>query len=196
MPISATHFFKTLITMSKFVPLVISTLIFSGCTTAPGYTVQSRPANARPLPSTLIYFYPTRGQTAKQQDRDRYECYLWSVKQTGYDPGKEQLAPHQRVEVKPIAPPGTDVATGMASGAILGSIFSPRHDHGQGMVFGAIAGALIGSASEAAKQEQAQQIQQHYDSMNNQQYARKETQARNYRRAMSACLEGRGYSVR
>jgi len=195
MPISTSHFVKTLSASPRLTLFVLGTLILSGCT-APGYTVQSRPANARPLPSTLLYFYPTRNQSKEQQERDRYECYLWAAKQSGYDPGQEQLAPHQRVEVRPAAPPGSDVATGMASGAVLGSIFSPRHNHGQGMVFGAIAGAIIGSASEAAKQDQAQQIQQHYDAMDNQQYARKETQARNYRRAMSACLEGRGYTVR
>jgi len=181
-----------LIKLSVFVLL---TMILTGCT-APGYTIQSKPAETRPLPSTPIYFYPTRAQSMEQQERDRYECYLWAVKKSDFDPGQAQLAPHQRVEVKPASPPGSDVAAGAASGAIIGSILSSRHDHGQGLIFGAITGAILGAASEFAKQQQAQQIQQHYDAMDARRYAQLESQARNYRRAMSACLDGRGYTVR
>lgn len=179
----------------RFVLFGIMATIIIGCT-SPGYTVQSKPARAKPLPSTPIYFYPTRGQSIQQQERDRYECYLWAVKQTGFDPAQEQLAPHQRVEVKPTSPPGSDVAVGAASGAVVGSILSSPHHRGEGLVFGAITGAILGAASESAKQEQMEKIQQHYDAMDARQYARLETQARNYRRAMSACLEGRGYTVR
>ncbi|MCI0506751.1 MAG: hypothetical protein L0Z73_11675 [Gammaproteobacteria bacterium] len=64
-----------------------------------GYTVKAQPAVSQPLPTTTVYFYPTRGQSEQQQDRDRYECYMWAVKQTGFDPGQAQLAPHQRIEV-------------------------------------------------------------------------------------------------
>lgn len=34
-----------------------------------------------------VFVYPTRGQSTKQTSQDRYECYLWSVDQTGFDPG-------------------------------------------------------------------------------------------------------------
>ncbi len=179
----------------KLFAFVLLSIIVTGCTT-PGYTVHPRPAEARPLPSTPIYFYPTRGQSMEQQERDRYECYLWAVKQSGFDPGQAQLAPHQRVEVKPTTPPGSDVAAGAVGGAIIGSIVSPRHDRGHGLVFGAITGAILGAASESAKQQQAQRLQRHYDAVDAQRYAQLERQARDYRRAMSACLEGRGYTVR
>ena len=33
-----------------------------------------------------IFIYPNEGQTEEQRDRDRYECYVWAVKQTGFDP--------------------------------------------------------------------------------------------------------------
>lgn len=161
----------------------------------PAYTVRSHPASSQ-LPSVTLYFYPTKGQSKTQQERDRYECYLWAKKQTGYDPSQEQLAPHQRIEVQSATPPGSDAAAGAITGAVLGSIFSPRHDHGQSMVFGAITGAMLGAASEEAKQQQAEQIQQHYNAKDAQRYARQERQASDYRRAMSACLEGRGYTVR
>ena len=37
--------------------------------------------------SPEIFVYPNRGQSDEQRDRDRYECYNWAVKQTGFDPG-------------------------------------------------------------------------------------------------------------
>ncbi|MCI0506750.1 MAG: hypothetical protein L0Z73_11670 [Gammaproteobacteria bacterium] len=78
----------------------------------------------------------------------------------------------------------------------MGSMIAPHHDRGFGLVFGAITGAMIGAASDAARQQQAEQIQQQYDARDMQYYARVEKQARDYRRAMTACLEGRGYAVR
>jgi len=35
-----------------------------------------------------LFVYPNQGQSAKQTSMDRYECYLWSVEQTGFDPGE------------------------------------------------------------------------------------------------------------
>lgn len=168
--------------------------VFNACS-PPAYTVQPRPTQPPAMPATEIYFYPARGQTSAQQERDRYECYLWAVKQSGFDPGQAQLAPHQRIEVKPVPAPGTDAAVGAFSGAVIGSMLAAPHDRGEGMVFGAITGALLGAASDAERQQQAQRIQQYYDSKDAQRYSRLERQARDYRRAMAACLEGRGYTV-
>jgi hypothetical protein len=33
-----------------------------------------------------LYVYPARGQTDDQAQRDRYECHLWAVDQTRFDP--------------------------------------------------------------------------------------------------------------
>lgn len=174
----------------------VAAIVLLGCAPS-GYTVKKEPVETpRPLPATTVYFYPTRGQSETQQDRDRYECYLWAVKQSGFDPGQAQLAPHQRVEVKPVAPPGADTAAGAATGAVIGAMVAPYHDHGFGLVFGAITGAMIGAASDAARQEEAERIQKQYDAKEAQRYAQVEKQARDYQRAMTACLEGRGYSVR
>lgn len=164
----------------------------SGCA-EPAYHVVPSQAPPPPPPSYEIIFYPARGQSPAQQDRDRYECYLWARKQTGFDPNQAQLAPHQRVQVVPATPPGANVVSGAVTGAVVGSLITPPPQQGQGMVFGAIAGAMIGAAKDQAQQQQAAQIQQQYES---QQYARTDMQARNYKRAMTACLEGRGYTVR
>ena len=177
--------------------IVMSMLSFLLISCAPpAYTVRSHSTSPPPLPSVTLYFYPLKGQSKDQQDRDRFECYQWAKKQTGYDPGQEQLAPHQRIEVQSATPPGSDTAAGAITGAVIGSLLAPRHDRRQSMFFGAITGAMLGAASEDAKQQQAQQMQQHYDTKDAQRYARLERQASDYRRAMSACLEGRGYTVR
>ncbi len=174
---------------------VMSSAVLLGCAPS-GYVVQSHPADKPPLPTTTVFFYPTQGQSQEQQDRDRYECYRWAVKQSGFDPGQSQLAPHQRIQVTPTVPPGSDTAAGAFGGAVLGSMLSSRHDDGFGMVFGALTGAMLGAASDEARQQQAAQAQQHYDAKEAQQYARLEKQSRDYQRAMTACLEGRGYTVR
>lgn len=176
--------------------LACATAVLWGCA-QPGYTVKRGPAESPGSPpTTTVYFYPTRDQSPEQQDRDRYDCYLWAVKQSGFDPGQAQLAPHQRVEVRPAAPPGADTAAGAVSGAVIGAVVAPHDDRGFGLVFGAITGAMIGAASDAARQEQAERIQRQYDEEEARRYARLEKQARDYQRAMTACLEGRGYAVR
>ncbi len=155
----------------------------------------TEPVPAAPPPPTQVYFYPTKGQSAAQQDRDRYECYLWARQQTGFDPSAPALAPHQRVQVIPTAPPGRDTAAGAVTGAVIGAVVSPPGRSAEGAVVGAVTGAVVGAASDTARQEQAERVQEHYDRRAAQRAARIEQQASSYRRAMAACLEGRGYTV-
>ena len=35
-----------------------------------------------------LIVYPKQGQSAEQEKRDKYECYLWAVKETGFDPSQ------------------------------------------------------------------------------------------------------------
>lgn len=153
----------------------------------------------RTLPPTRVYFYPTAGQGAAQQDRDRYECHLWAVKQSGFDPSLPLPAPSPRVEVIPSPPPGHDTAVGAVTGAVIGAAIGSPRSTGEGAVVGAVAGAVIGAASDASRQEQAEVIERRYDQrrydQSSQRTAQVERQAQEYRRAMGACLEGRGYAV-
>ena len=189
--------------------LALSALSFTlaSCAEAPARPAPARTVRAAPPPppaaapapqpvSTQVYVYPTSGQNADQQGRDRYECYLWSVKQTGFDPSQAHLAPHQRVEVIPAQPPGSDTIAGAATGAILGAVIANPRNAAAGAVGGAIVGGALGAASDASRQAQTKQIQERYDRRNNAQSAQIDEQASNYRRAMTACLEGRGYTVK
>lgn len=158
-----------------------------GCATYPGPWADAPPPAA---PDTRVYVYPAAGQDAAQTDRDRYECHLWAVKQTGFDPGSPQLAPHQRVAVVDGPPPGSGTAVGAATGAFIGAATASPRDTGAGLVLGAITGALIGTAAEQSANDRAAA-----EARSQARYGLEE-QAGNYRRAITACLQGRHYTVR
>ncbi len=152
------------------------------------------PAPRAPL--TQVYFYPKEGQTTEQQSRDHYECYNWAVQQTGFDPSQSSIPPERRVKVVPMPPPGHDTAILAIAGAVLGALIAgPRHA-GAGALIGAGSGAVVGAASDVSRQQQARQMEEAYANRDQALDARYEGEARDFRRAMSACLEGRGYSVK
>ena len=183
--------------VNTFVLALAVILILSSCMPPPARNAEIREESYQaPPPPTEVFFYPNRGQLAEQQDRDSYECYLWAVKQTGYDPSMPNLAPHHRVTVVPEPPPGTGTAVGAVTGAILGAAAASRHNTAEGVLVGAMAGAMFGTAADLARQERAEDIQAYYDRKTNQSIAETERRAGQYRRALSACLEGRGYTVR
>jgi len=179
--------------------VLTSLLLLAGCATyepppAPHHV--EPPAAPAPAPSTQVYVYPTSGQSAAQLDRDRYECHTWAVKQSGFDPSQAQVAPHQQVQVVAMPPPGTDVVAGATTGAVLGAVVSRPGDAGGGAIIGAVAGAVLGAASQSAREQQVSAVQHRYDQREAQIAARLELQASGYRRAIGACLEGRGYTVK
>jgi len=147
-------------------------------------------------PSTQVFFFPQRGQSNEQQSRDHYECYNWAIQQTGFDPGESAIPTDQRVQVVPMPPPGHDTAVLAVAGAVLGALLGgPRHAAG-GAIIGATGGVIAGAASDTARQEEAQRLNEYYATQHRISDAQLEAKAANFRRAMSACLEGRGYSVR
>ena len=178
-----------------FLMTLLTVIMLSSCSYSSAQHDQSLSSQTPKPPPTQIFFYPNKGQDASQQDRDRYECYLWAVDQTGFDPSIPQLAPHQKVEVVPSPPAGHDTAVSAITGAVLGAIVSSPHNAAEGAAIGAVAGGILGAASDSARQEQAQQLQNRYNRQEIRKLSRMEKQAQNYRRAMAACLEGRDYSV-
>ena len=146
-------------------------------------------------PMTQVYFYPKEGQTKEQQSQDHYECYNWAVQQTDFDPSQSSIPPEQRVKVVPMPPPGHDTAVMAIAGAVLGALIAgPRHA-GAGALIGAGSGAVAGAISDESRQQYAQQMQEAYVNRDQALDARYEAKASDFRHAMSACLEGRGYSV-
>jgi len=175
---------------SRLLPIggLLALTAISGCVSQPVATAPAGP------PDTRVYFYPTQGQSSEQQDRDRYECHNWAVRQSGFDPSAPNAPPHLRTVVVAGPPPGSGVAAGAVTGAVVGAAVSRPWEAGSGALIGAIAGAAIGGIAESAATEQARV--EAAASANNAHVAALEQQASGYRRAMSACLEGRGYEVR
>ena len=141
-----------------------------------------------------IYIYPAKGQSHEQQDRDRYECHSWAVKQTGFDPSRAQAATSDAhaVSNQPLPPQG-HIARGAARGAALGAVGGAiTGDAGTGAAAGAAMGGLAGGMRR--RQQRLQQNQQ--QQVNAQAAANSNQGQRNaYHRAMAACLTGRGYTV-
>jgi outer membrane lipoprotein SlyB len=125
-------------------------------------------------------------QDDARQDRDRYECYRWASQQSGVDPGMTSVrsAPPPRAAVRD----GAEVVAGAATGAILGAaVSSPRHV-GENMVIGAIFGTLLGAAAHEARVQSAEQAY-------SRRLANQQVPMDNFRRAMGACMSGRGYRI-
>jgi outer membrane lipoprotein SlyB len=145
---------------------------------------------------TQVYFYPNKGQSTQQQSRDHYACYNWAVDQTGFDPSTSSIVPEQRVRVVPMPPPGHDTVVMSIAGAVLGALIAgPRHAAG-GALIGAASGAVVGASSDVSREESARQMEEAYANSNQARDVHKEKKALDFRRAMSACLEGRGYTVK
>ena len=145
---------------------------------------------------TQVYFYPNKGQSTQQQSRDHYACYNWAVDQAGFDPSTSSIVPEQRVRVVPMPPPGHDTVVMSIAGAVLGALIAgPRHAAG-GALIGAASGAVVGASSDVSREESARQMEEAYANSNQARDVHKEKKALDFRRAMSACLEGRGYTVK
>ncbi len=148
-----------------------------------------------------VFMYPARGQSQQQQDRDRYECHSWAVAQTGFDPARASAAPAAPASPPPPqeAPRGGLLrggARGAAVGAVGGAIGG---DAGKGAAIGAATGALVGGIRRREQMErQAQQqraYQQQQAAAQANQGSANAAQRNNYNRALTACLQGRGYTV-
>ena len=139
-----------------------------------------------------MFIYPKEGQSAEQLDRDKYECYGWSKKQTGFDPMEvpTATAPPPKQERKK-----GGVLRGAAGGALLGAAVGEiaNDDAGKGAAIGAGAGALFGGARRHKQVQQQNQAQQDWQQEQASQYSQRRSQ---YNRAYSACLEARGYTVK
>jgi hypothetical protein len=187
-------------TVAKAILFASAFALLAGCVETPPprpYRAYSEvPPPPPPRPNTEVFAYPQQGQTPEQTDRDRYDCHEWAVKQSAFDPSAPGVPPHDRVVVASGPPPGTNTAIGAVAGAILGAVIAGPRDAGFGAVAGGITGAAIGSTGDAANaQAQNQQIQA-VRAQDARQAAALDQKASNYRRAITACLEGRGYSVK
>ena len=168
--------------------------LLSGCVVAPPRPAPlPPPPPPAPPPNSEVYAYPLHGQPPEQQDRDHYECSQWATQQTGFDPSAPGVPPHERVQVVSPGPPsGAGTAIGAIAGAVIGAAISPRWQAAPGALAGAVVGGAIGNASDVANAHQTRTCVV----SDRRAVALQEQQAAKFRRALGACLDGRGYSVR
>jgi hypothetical protein len=146
---------------------------------------------AGPTLGSDVYIYPNKGQSQKQQDKDKYECYNWAKKQTGFDPMAQPRAtappPAQGApEGGVVRGAGRGAVGGLAIGAIAG-------DAGKGAAIGAASGALIGGMR---RRDQARRQEQEQEQWAANQSANYEHHRSDYNRAFGVCMEGRDYTVK
>src|SRR5689334_12525290 len=157
-------------------------------------------AVAAPAVAQDVYVYPTRGQSAQQQDKDRYDCHGWATQQTGFDPSRPAAGAAAPL---PPPPPPVDhsrdgsVMRGAGRGAAIGGAIGGNA--GKGAAIGAATGALVSGVRRRDRIRQEEANQQAYQSQAqhaaSQQNAATSAQRNNYNRALATCLQGRGYTV-
>lgn len=172
----------------------VATLSLAACATPPPRTVRQEAPPAAPV--TDVVAYPRQGQSERQLRRDRYECHLWAVRQSGFDPSRERVALAAAPRVLPDPPSGHDTAAGAIGGAAVGAVVSHPGHTAEGAAVGAVVGAVAGAASDASREARAQRIEDVYAERAARRNQAGWQRADGYRRAISACLAGRGYTVR
>jgi hypothetical protein len=152
-----------------------------------------------------LMIYPAAGQSEDELGRDRYECHLWAVEQSGFDPSDPPPEPAAGAIRAPVGanPSQGAAAKGTVAGAVAGGVIgAQRKDTGtaEGAVIGAVIGSMIGTAIEQQGADEARQQAEQAASQEAARRARERedlAQARaDYRRALASCLEGRAYVVR
>lgn len=173
--------------------VLAATVLLGACVTAPAPrpAPPPPPVQAPPPPPSEVYAYPQRGQSAEQQDRDHYECSVWATQQTGFDPSAPGVPPQQRVQVVSGPPSGAGTAVGAVTGAIIGAAIARPWQAAPAALAGAVVGGAIGNAADQANAQQTRTVLV----PDRRAQAQQAQQAANYRRAIGACLDARGYTV-
>lgn len=130
-----------------------------------------------------VYIYPMKGQSQKQLEQDKFECYSWAKKNTGFDP---MQAPQATTPPPAKETPKGGVARGAVGGAVVGGIAG---DAGKGAAIGGVVGGTRRHRQVTREQQKQEQWAQ-------EQSAQHQRSRNDYNRAYGACLQGRGYTVK
>lgn len=158
-----------------------------------------------------MFAFPKNNQNRDQQLRDELDCYNAAQQQTGISP--DQL-------IAPTAPTSAEIqsaqkeaaesanqakggrvkgaAVGAAGGVAIGAIAGSA---GKGAAIGAVGGTMVGGArqrktNKQAKQEAATAAATDLQQQHEQEKAAYNNQMSTFKRAFSACLDARNYSVK
>jgi len=141
---------------------------------------------ASPAVANDLFIYPTKGQSQKQMEKDKYDCYQWAKGASGFDP---------MVQPKATEPPPQHQARrgGALRGAAAGAAIGGIADGSDGAAEGAAIGALVGGMARRNQMQQEAYKQKQWEQ---EQAATYQKNRERYNRAYGACLEGKGYTVK
>jgi hypothetical protein len=131
-----------------------------------------------------LYVYPQKKQSATQQLTDEQQCYNSAKTQTGYDP--DGAAPAPKTQDQKSANGNHDVAKEAARGAMISGAT------GGDAAAGARRGVIIGGVRSKREKKKDGTTGAQADQKKSAQDKKQD----DFKRAISACLDARGYSVR
>jgi Glycine zipper len=134
-----------------------------------------------------IYVFPAKNQDAATQQKDDSDCYRWAVEQSGVDPINPPKVEAEKVDTSPDGTAVKGAAKGAAAGVAIGAIAG---DAGKGAAIGAVAGGVAGRRAKV--QGDAQQQEKNNQAASAQQAAMTDS----FKKAFTACMEGKGYTVK
>ncbi len=134
-----------------------------------------------------LYVFPTNDQDKATQEADEAACYKWAQEQTGVDPMNPTKVQAAQVDRSVDGTAVVGAAGGAAAGAAIGAIAG---DAGKGAAIGAVVGGLRGRRAKVVGDEMEQQKD------NQAAAAQEKTFMDNYKKAFTACMEGKGYTVK
>jgi hypothetical protein len=134
-----------------------------------------------------LIVFPAKGQSDEQMEKDKFSCYGWAKKQTGFDP---MAAPKTSTSAPAQETKSGGAVRGALGGAALGAIIG---DSSKSAGRGAAAGALIGGVRQHSANTKSEQKTEQWKQQEASNYS---NQRNTYNRAYSACLEGKGYTVK
>ena len=140
--------------------------------------------------SVGLFIYPSGGQEIGQQADDEAECFEWGENATGVDPRNPMAG--VRVDVPQNVGQGNAAAAGAVRGAARAGIIGNLAD--EDASDWAAAGALVGSIRGAARRDA--QNQRDRQQANAQAEAQGAENLETFKRAFTACMEGRDYTVK
>jgi hypothetical protein len=177
-----------------------------------GQTFSSQePGGLSPSKITGLFAYPKNVQTADQQLKDENACYSSAKEKTGVDPEApppatktaEQKAAEQKAAAESAPQASGGRARGAARGAVGGAAIGAIADDeaGKGAGAGAVAGTMVGGARQreanaAAKEQATQQTAQAQQQQEAQANAQYQEKLNTFKRAYTACMEARNYSLK
>ena len=136
--------------------------------------------------------FPAQGQSDEQMEQDKFACYTWAKKESGFDPMAVPTAsapPPKQKETKASA--GRGAVGGALLGAGLGKVTGGSAK--KGAVIGGAGGAVVGGSRKAATAEENKKANQQWTNQQGAEYTKKRN---HYTRAFSACMEGKSYTVK